>query len=225
VTAGPGSRAALRRGGVGLGVAVAVFAVHLSPLRELVSLRDFEHTGQGIAALGGPAPLVFVGLCVAGIGLGLPRLGFAALGGVAFGWVAGCALAQLGTIGGCFVTFAWARYLGRDLALRHGGPLWQSLSERVARRPIGTNVALRLIPVGNSLALNSFLGVCPISARDFLLGTALGTLPETLAFALFGAGAVGGSRLAIGAGTAVIAILAAGSVALLRSARLGTETS
>jgi uncharacterized membrane protein YdjX (TVP38/TMEM64 family) len=178
-------------------IAAAILALQFSPLRELVSLHGFQGARNRIDGLGPLAPVAFVGFCVAGIGLGLPRLGFAALGGVAFDWLAGCALAQLGTIGGCLVNFWWARYLGRDLSLRRGGRTWNALVERVARRPIATNVLLRLIPVGNSLALNSFLGMCPISSRDFLVGTALGTLPETLIFALLGAGAASGSAVAV----------------------------
>jgi uncharacterized membrane protein YdjX (TVP38/TMEM64 family) len=218
-----GTASVLLRSAVALLLAAAILAVHLSPLREWVAVRSLERARHEIAELGALAPLAFVASCVLGIGLGLPRLGFAALGGVSFGWLAGCALAQLGTVGGCFVAFSWSRYLGRELAVRRGGRVWQGLRERVARHPIATNAVLRLIPIGNSFAQNTFLGVCPVSSRDFLLGTALGTFPETLAFALFGAGAAGGSRLAIGVGTALVAALAIGSVALLRSRRIGTE--
>jgi uncharacterized membrane protein YdjX (TVP38/TMEM64 family) len=205
-------------------IAAAILALQLSPLRELVSPHGFQIARSRIDELGALAPVAFVGLCVAGIGLGLPRLGFAALGGVAFGWLAGSALAQLGTIGGCFVNFSWARYLGRELCVRRSGPVLRALVDRVARRPIATNVLLRLIPVGNSLALNSFLGICPISSRNFLLGTALGTFPETLVFGLFGAGAASGSGMALALGSLLFAALLAVTFAVVRRTSLDPES-
>lgn len=215
------------RAGIGLAIGAAIFAVHHSPLRAWIAPSGFAAAREWLAGLGALAPAGFVGLCGLGIGLGLPRLGFAAAGGLAFGGLHGSLLAQIGTIAGCAINFGWARYLAREFAQRHGGRRLGALTERVARRPIATNVFLRLIPVGNSLALNSFLAICPISGRDFLIGTAIGTLPETVAFALFGAGAASGSAIALVAGAALVLLLLAGTLgALFRERRsLGRETA
>jgi len=209
-----------RRAAIGVGIAAAIVALHRSPLHDWLAPAAWSSASERLDALGPLAPVAFVAACALGIGLGLPRLGFAAAAGLAFGWLEGAALAQLGTVAGCFINFSWARYLAREAALRRGGKHWGALRARIERRPIATNVFLRLLPVGNSLALNSFLGVCPISSRDFLVGTALGTFPETLAFALFGAGAATGSTAAPLAGAAVVLLLLAGSaVAILRERR------
>jgi uncharacterized membrane protein YdjX (TVP38/TMEM64 family) len=211
------------RAAIGLCLVAIALALQLSPLRHLLSGDGAQRAHAAIDALGPLGPAAFLAVCALGIGIGLPRLGFAALGGLAFGWLAGGVLAQLGTVAGCFVNFGWARYFGRDFAQRGQSRLWTSIRERVARRPIATNVALRLVPVGNSLALNSLLGLCPISSRDFLIGTAIGTLPETLVFALFGSGISSGSPAKLATGAAILLALVVGSFALARRMRVEPE--
>jgi uncharacterized membrane protein YdjX (TVP38/TMEM64 family) len=221
--ANPGRRSLLARSAVGALVIAAIAAVQLSPLREALTGEGLHTLQQGIVEIGAPAPTAFLLLCAIGIGSGLPRLGFAALGGLAFGWLDGTVIAQLGTVAGCFLNFAWVRYLGRDLARGSRMRAWTGIAARIQRRPIAINVALRLVPVGNSFVLNSFLALCPISSRDFLIGTAIGTFPETLVFALFGAGVSDDSRGALGAGTALLLALAGGSYALARRMRAVPE--
>jgi uncharacterized membrane protein YdjX (TVP38/TMEM64 family) len=214
-------RSRLLRRALGVAIAVAVVSLQFTPLRDLFAPGRLQQAQASIQALGPGAPLAFLALCTVGIGLGLPRLGFAALGGIAFGWLVGTVLAQIGTVAGCLVSFSWARYLAKDLPLRGGR--FQAVLERIARRPIASQVGLRLVPVGHTLALNSLLALCPISTRDFLVGAALGTFPETLAFALFGAGAVDGSGRAIAVGATVMLVLIAGTFLLARRLRFGWE--
>ena len=216
----PDARALRRRAACGLGIVAIALALQLSPLRHLFSGEGAQHAHQVIEGLGTLGPAAFLVLCALGIGIGLPRLGFAALGGLAFGWLAGGILAQVGTIAGCFLNFSWARYFGLDLAQRNQSRLWSAIRERVANRPIATNIALRLVPVGNSLALNSLLGVCPISAREFLIGTAIGTFPETVVFALFGAGISSDSHAKLATGAGILLALVVGSFALARRMRV-----
>ena len=216
----PNARSLRVRTVIGLVLVAIALGIQLSPLRHMLWGDGAHRAREVIAALGALGPAAFLVLCTLGIGIGLPRLGFAALGGLAFGWLAGGILAQVGTVAGCFVNFGWARYFGRDLAQRSQSRLWTALRERVARRPIMANIALRLVPVGNSLALNSLLGVCPISSRDFLIGTAIGTFPETLVFSLFGAGISGDSPAKLATGAGLLLALAIGSFALARRMRV-----
>jgi len=91
----------------------------------------------------------------------------------------------------------------------------------LAESPFGATLALRLLPIGNNLALNLLAGLAGIAAMPFLAGSALGYLPQTVIFALLGKGV----RVDGAWQLAVAAVLLAASVAigfgLLRRARAG----
>ncbi|MBD0276042.1 MAG: VTT domain-containing protein, partial [Acetobacteraceae bacterium] len=76
--------------------------------------------------------------------------------------------------------------------------------------PFGSTLALRLLPVGNNLALNLLAGMAGIAPAPFLLASALGYAPQTAVFALLGKGVRvdGAWQVALAAG------LLAGSVAI-----------
>ena len=132
--------------------------VYASPLRELLSPSHYGDLRSRIDGWGVWAPVFFVLACAGGIGIGAPRLAFAAIGGLAFGWWEGFLLAQIGTLGGCLLNFGWARWLGRSWVERRVGRRLGRLLDKVARRPIATNVMLRVCPVGNNFLLNLFFG-------------------------------------------------------------------
>jgi len=89
--------------------------VYRSPLHAMLVPDELRRL---LAGFGAWAPAMFVLACALAIGVGAPRLAFAAAGGLLFGWWGGALLAQAGTILGCAITFLWARQLGGDLALR-----------------------------------------------------------------------------------------------------------
>jgi uncharacterized membrane protein YdjX (TVP38/TMEM64 family) len=111
---------------------------------------------------------------------------------------------------GCVAAYGWARLLGREwaerrLAGRFGHRL-RPLRDVLAGSPFGATLALRLLPVGNNLALNTLAGMAGLRVLPFLAGSALGYLPQTLVFALLGKGirVEGGWQLALS-----VALLAA----------------
>jgi uncharacterized membrane protein YdjX (TVP38/TMEM64 family) len=123
---------------------------------------------------------------------GMPRQGVAFLGGYAFGAAAGAGLALAAQLGGCALSFGWARLVGRAwaerrLAGRYGARL-RRLRDALAASPFGATLALRLLPVGNNLALNLLAGMAGIPLPAFLAASALGYLPQTAVFALLGKG-------------------------------------
>lgn len=148
---------------------------------------DRHIRGQG---LWGEALFLLVG--TAATAAGVPRQGVAFLGGYAFGAAAGCGLALLAQLLGCALSFAWARLVGRAwaerrLAGRFGRRL-RPLRDVLAESPFGATLALRLLPLGNNLALNLLAGMAGIALLPFLAASAIGYLPQTLVFALLGKG-------------------------------------
>jgi len=123
---------------------------------------------------------------------GLPRQAVAFLGGYAFGGPLGTGLALVAQLLGCAAAFGWARLVGRGWAARRlegrFGRRLRPLHDRLSASPFGATLALRLLPVGNNLALNLLAGLSGLRLLPFLAGSALGYLPQTLVFAMLGDG-------------------------------------
>jgi uncharacterized membrane protein YdjX (TVP38/TMEM64 family) len=140
--------------------------------------------------LWGESAFVVVGAAAAAIGI--PRQAVAFLGGYAFGPLTGGLLGLAAQVLGCAASFFWARLVGRGWAERRMagrfGRRLRPLRDLLAGSPFGATLALRLLPVGNNLALNLLAGVAGIRALAFIAASALGYLPQTAIFALAGAG-------------------------------------
>jgi uncharacterized membrane protein YdjX (TVP38/TMEM64 family) len=204
---------------LGLGLVVGcLLAVYLSPLHSLLLPSGLAPLRERLDQAGPLAPLLFGLGAALLVGIGAPRLWFAGAAGLLFGWLGGFVLAQVATTVGCLLNFGWGRWLARDLITRRHAPRLQRLLGALNRAPIATNVAVRLCPVGNAFAFNLLLAASQVSVRDFLIGTFIGTLPETLAVALFGDSAHTGSVGLMLSGAALLALLTAASVLIARSA-------
>jgi uncharacterized membrane protein YdjX (TVP38/TMEM64 family) len=159
--------------------------------------------GHGAAGV-----LFFLGIAGLSTGLGVPRQLTALLGGYAFGWFWGTLLATLGTALGCALDFTVARTLGRDFVLARFGRRAAKLDAFLRTGPFRTSLAIRLLPVGHNLLTSIAAGVTSIPALPFILGSAVGYVPQNLVFAIFGAG-VGsdsslGQALSIGVSVALL---------------------
>lgn len=164
-----------------------------------------EHVqGQGIQGY-----LFFVGVTALATGMGLPRQIPAFLGGFVFGGIAGALLATLGATLGCALDFTLARTLGREFIMARFGKRVAKLDAFLKTGPFRTSLALRLSPVGHNLLTTVAAGVSSIPVTPFLLGSALGYLPQHLVFALFGAGIGSESTMGrvISVGTSVVLLV------------------
>jgi len=173
---------------------------------------------QGHGATG---VLIFLGVTTLASALGVPRQLPAFLGGYAFGWFWGALLATLGTATACAIDFSVARYLGRDFVLARFGKRAAKLDAFLRTGPFRTSLAIRLLPVGHNLLTSMAAGVTSIPARHFILGSAVGYIPQNLVFAIFGNG-VGaestlGRALSIGASVALLAASAWLGVSVYRA--------
>ncbi|MFC0385420.1 TVP38/TMEM64 family protein [Muricoccus vinaceus] len=155
---------------------------------------------------------VFLAVGAAAAAAGLPRQAVAFLGGYAFGALLGTPLALVAQLLGCAVSFGWARLLGRDWAARRlrgrFGRRLRPLHDRLVARPFGATLALRLLPVGNNLALNLLAGLSGVRLLPFLAGSAIGYLPQTLVFVLLGNGVAVDrtAQLALGGGLFAVSV-------------------
>ena len=144
--------------------------------------------------------------------MGVPRQAVAFLGAYAFGVAIGTALALLATLAGCGLSFFWARLVARDWAERRMsgrfGRRLRPLRDSLLASPFGATLALRLLPLGNNLALNLLAGMAGVAFLPYLAASAIGYLPQTLVFAFLGKGVrVDGARqLALAAGLFVVSV-------------------
>lgn len=161
-------------------------------LRELGGVPGTAWVDRWVRGEGLWGELVFVLAGAAMTAAGVPRQAVAFLGGYAFGVMIGTVLGLVAQLIGCAASYGFARLLGREWAERRlrgrFGKRLRPLRDVLAASPFEATLALRLLPVGNNLALNLLAGMAALQAGPFLLGSALGYLPQTLIFALLGKG-------------------------------------
>ncbi len=167
--------------------------------------------------------VVFVLVAALATGVGVPRQSVAFLGGYAFGTVLGAGLALGAQLLGCALAFLWARAVGRGWAERRlngrFGPKLRPLVATLRDNPFSSALALRLLPVGNNLALNLLAGLSGIGFWPFLAASALGYLPQTIIFALLGKGVRVDGAWQIGLAAALLLLSVGLGLWLLRRQR------
>jgi uncharacterized membrane protein YdjX (TVP38/TMEM64 family) len=181
-------------------------------LREMGGVPGTDWVDASIRddGLRGEALFVLVGAAVSAVGV--PRQTVAFLGGYAFGAALGTGLGLLAQLLGCAASYGWARALGRDWAERRMrgrfGHRLRPVRDALQASPFSATLALRLLPVGNNLALNLLAGLAGLAAGRFLLGSAIGYLPQTVVFALLckGIRVEGPWQLGLAAGLLLVSI-------------------
>lgn len=159
---------------------------------------DQSVRGQGIH--GELVYLLTGGVAVAG---GLSRQLISFLGGYAFGLQTGFLLALAASVLGCVLAFLAARLLGRGWVVRHYGHRIERVDAFLHDNPFTMTLLVRLLPVGSNLVVNLAAGVSRIGFVPFVLGSAVGYVPQTLVFALIGSGIAVDPPLRIGLGVAL----------------------
>ncbi|MCC6212599.1 MAG: TVP38/TMEM64 family protein [Burkholderiales bacterium] len=166
---------------------------------------DREVRGQG-----GSGELLFVVVGAFATALAVPRSVVSFLGGYAFGFVQGAALALLAETIGCAIAFVCARGFARRAVRERMGARVRRLDAFLAANPFSMTLLVRLLPVGNNFATNLAAGVSRVGALPFLLGTLAGYAPKTVVWALAGSGVEAGASLRV----AIAALVLVGSGAI-----------
>ena len=164
--------------------------VYFSPLRAYLShwndmRNDIRNQIRSFGMLG---PIILMSGVALLVAIGFPRLILCMIAGMAFGFWSGLLWAQLGTLVGNYILFVVARAGGRDLAQRFldRRARFKGLIEQ--QGALGVILARQLPLPG--LLVNFACALLPISHFDFLLGTAIGQLPQAIPSTLIGAGAL-----------------------------------
>jgi len=168
---------------------VAILIVTLSPLRAF--LQDVPRVRSAIESLGlwaYPACILASALLVA---CGMPRLILCALGAMALGFVWGLVLTQAGALLGYYAIFLFVRWGGQQWVTRRWPPLARWANRTRTYGVVGV-ILIRQLPLHGTLT-NLALGLTHVRHRHFLIGSAIGLLPESIPVALVGAGLVSGS--------------------------------
>ena len=182
-------------------VVLLLCLVYFSPVGAYLSrLREVS---DQIRSMGWFAPVaVTFGVAVL-VAAGFPRLLFCGIAGMALGFWHGLVWAQLGTLIGNYLIFLLVRAGGGEWGRRylstHGG------FKLIESDGIVAVLLARQLPVPG-LLVNLAFGLSRLKHRHFLIGTAIGQLPEAIPCTLLGAGAVQ-SSFAKSAGIAGLAVL------------------
>jgi uncharacterized membrane protein YdjX (TVP38/TMEM64 family) len=174
-----------------------------------------EH--EAAALVGGALPWSAVAAALSGGLLGLalfPRAAYAVLAGLLFGPVLGTACAMAGQLLGSGAAFGLSRLLGRDAVAS------AVLRRRWLDQPrLFTVVWARLLPIIPYGLVNYGFGLTSVRPATFVLGTALGILPSTIAYAALG-DSVGDPNSPVFVGAVAFTVVSV-LVALLLRRRLG----
>ncbi|RZU34497.1 TVP38/TMEM64 family protein [Blastococcus saxobsidens] len=189
----------------------------------LVGLPDAEQVRADVAAMGRAAPALFI-LLYAGATLApLPKNVLSAAAGLLFGLVEGVGVVLLGALLGALAAFALGRALGRDAVERLTGARVARVDALLSRHGLLAVLGVRLVPVLPFTAINYAAGLTAVRIRDYVLGTALGIIPGTVAYVALGAyGTSPGSWPFVVAALVLVALTAGGVVAARRYRRRGT---
>lgn len=144
---------------------------------------DGQVRGHGAAGLG-----LFLLVGAAVVAIGVPRQAVCFLAGYAAGLLQGSILALAATVLGSAVAFFYARLIARDFVRRRLGDRARRVDAFLGQNPFTTTVLIRFLPVGNNLLTNLVGGISAVPAVPFLLGSAVGFVPQTIVFVLLGSG-------------------------------------
>lgn len=159
--------------------------VEITPIRGLVDKTWVNHEVLGKGVNG---EFLFVGAGAAAIALGAPRQAISFLAGYAFDVALGTALGVVATMGGCLLTFFYARWFGRALVTPRLRVRVHRIEAFLHDHTFKMTLLVRLLPVGSNLITNLAAGVAGVRVMPFMLGSALGYIPQTFVFALIGSG-------------------------------------
>jgi uncharacterized membrane protein YdjX (TVP38/TMEM64 family) len=184
---------------------------------SLEGVRDAVESAGPLGALA-----FVVGYAVLTVAL-VPGSALTLAGGVLFGPWLGTALVVVGATAGACGAFGVARRLGREGVEAVAGERIGRLDAMLGRQGFTAVLLVRLVPVVPFNVSNYAAGVTAVSFRDFALGTLVGIVPGSFAYA-----ALGGSfddptsPLFLTAVGLVVVLALVGGVVSRRRARAGS---
>ena len=213
-------RAALVKAG-----ALALVVLGAIGLALILGPPDIAALRSRVDAAGVWAPAVFFAL-YAGLALiPCPKAVLTAAGGALFGLWAGAAISLAAALVGAVVSFGVGRLLGREAVDRLIHGRLARVDALLADHGLSAVLIVRLVPLVPFIAINYASGLSGVKFRHYVLGSALGMVPGSLAYAALGAYGTNPWGLAA-AGSALIILVVSGSWWARRlDARRGDHTA
>jgi uncharacterized membrane protein YdjX (TVP38/TMEM64 family) len=141
-----------------------------------------------ITELGIFAPFFYIFFYILATILLLPSTPLNVSGGLIFGFWWGLLWTAIAGIIAAMVSFAYARFLGRNWVKKRFGIYLQGLDKEIKKGGMGYIFAIRLLPLIPYGIVNFAAGLTSIREKDYFFGTILGTIPGILPFVMMGAG-------------------------------------
>jgi uncharacterized membrane protein YdjX (TVP38/TMEM64 family) len=165
----------------------------LVPLVAAAVTLAVRADGLGVEALrglfegfGAAGPFVFAAAYALAATLLLPAAPFTIGAGLLFGPVVGTATALVGATVGAAGAFSLGRVLGRGGVEQFGGQRVGALDRYLSRRGFVAVLVVRLVPLFPFNLISVVSGVTSIPIREYVLATAVGIIPGTVAYAALG---------------------------------------
>ncbi len=188
-----------------VGVTLVGFAAPLLPADLAQELGPWLESARGSVW----APFVAVAGFTLLATLGVPQIVLITAMVAAFGPWAGLFYSWSGKLLACSIGFAVGRRFGAEWVARHSSVRVQDIMRRLARRGFWASALIRLVPTVPSVLINIAAGATPIRFRDFLAGTALGSVPKMALLAFGGHAAMVAVRENSGWAWAALALIIA----------------
>ena len=137
------------------------------------------------------APIAILGFALLA-SIGAPQIVLIPALVAVFGPWAAFFYSWIGKLIHCCVGFFVGRHFGAAALQRHAGPRLNGLMAQLGRHGFWASALIRMVPTVPSVIVNVAAGCAPIRFRDFLAGTALGSIPKMAVIAFAGQAAMNG---------------------------------
>lgn len=170
-----------------LGLALMALLWRWSPLNQWLNMDALLAVADFIRKSPLTVPIVLL-IYVVGSCVMFPITLMILATALSFGPYAGFALAFTGSLLGGLASYLMGRWLGRDAVRKLAGDKVNRISRKIARRGWLAIAVVRLVPIAPFTIVNMVAGATHISARSFLIGTAVGMGPGIMAIMMFEGG-------------------------------------
>ena len=190
--------------------ALVVLLITMLVVEQQRGWGDVGLLRERVAAAGPLGAVAFVVGYAVLVLLPAPKAVLTVLGGAIYGWWLGALLSWVGAMVGAAAAFGLGRALGREAVDRLTRGRVARADELLAQHGFAAVVAVRLVPVLPFTAINYAAGLTGVRWRHYAVGSALGMVPGSLAYAAVGAWGADPRGLIAGAGLLVALVVLGG---------------